>query len=185
MKTIARLSLFLIPLFLMMFCKSAILEDEEDSVVEAQEKNEAAAIDESVSDFLTEAADARMMGIAQAKLAAQRGTTESVREYAELMIKDQTRLLESIQKIAKAKRVVLPKKISDEKKKWLTDLEAMNGEDFDKKFLQMITIDHRRDVRKFRNAGSMDDKDVAAFAERHLSTIEGHLALAKEIRTDQ
>ncbi len=185
MKTIVKLSLYLISLSLMMFCKSTIVEEEQDSVVEAQEKNEAAAIDESVSDFLPEAADARMMGIAQAKLAAQRGTTESVREYAELMMKDQTRLLESIRRIAKAKNVALPKKISDEKEKWLSDLEAKSGKDFDRKFLQMITIDHRRDARKFRNAGSMDDKDVAAFAEKHLSVIEGHLAQAKEIKTDQ
>ena len=176
--------LFLLALALMLSCRSTSVEDEEDSVVEAQEKNEAASIDESVSDFLTEAADARMMDLAQARLAVKRGSTDDVRKYGARMIQDQTRLLDGIQKLAKAKKVALPKRISDEKEQWLTSLEEKTGKEFDRKFMQMITIDHRRDVRKFKNAGSMEDKDVAAFASKHLPTIEGHLEQAKEIKTD-
>jgi putative membrane protein len=182
MKTIVRVGLFLVAVTFML-CKSTAVE-EEDSVVEAQEKNEAASIDESVSDFLTEAADARMMDLAQGKLAVKRGTTEDIRKYGELMVRDQTRMLEGIQRLAKAKRVSLPKKISDEKEKWLANLQEKSGKDFDRKFVQMITIDHRRDVRKFKNAGSIEDLDVAAFASKHLPTIEAHLQQAKEIKTE-
>lgn len=184
MKSIVRISLFLIAVTFMLCKSTAVEEEQEDSVVEAQEKNEAASIDESVSDFLTEAADARMLDLARAKLAVKRGTTEDIREYGALMIKEQSRLLEDIQKLARAKKVTLPRKISDEKKEWLSSLEDKTGKDFDRKFMQMSTIDHRRDVRKFRNAGEMDDKDVAAFASKYLPTIEGHLAQAKEIKTD-
>jgi putative membrane protein len=186
MKTIVRISLFLVAVTLML-CKSTVVEEEaedDDSVVEAQEQNEAASIDESVSDFLTEAADARMMDLAQGRLAVKRGTTEDIRQYGALMIKDQARLLDGIQKLAKAKKVALPKKISDEREEGLATLEEKTGKDFDKKFMQMITIDHRRDIRKFKNAGTIDDKDVAAFASKHLPTIENHLAQAKEIKTD-
>ena len=131
MKTIVRVSLFLVAVTLML-CKSTAVEEEEDSVVEAKEKNEAASIDESVSDFLTEAADARMMDLAQGRLAVKRGTTEDVRKYGELMIKDQTRLLDGIQKLARVKKVTLPKKISDEKEEGLSDLQEKTGKDFDK-----------------------------------------------------
>jgi putative membrane protein len=177
--------LFLLALALMLSsCRSTPVEEEEDSVVEAQEKNEAASIDESVSDFLTEAADARMMDLAQARLAVKRGASDDVRKYGERMIQEQSRLLEGIQKLAKAKKVALPRRISDEKEQWLTSLEEKTGKEFDRKFMQMITIDHRRDVRKFKNAGSMDDKDVAAFASKHLPMIEGHLEQAKEIKIE-
>lgn len=183
MKTILRIGLFLVAITLML-CKSTAVDEEEDSVIAAKEKNEKASIDESVSDFLTEAADSRMMGIAQGELAAERGTTEQIRKYGELMVRDQRRLLEGIRDVAKSKNVALPKTISYEKEHALASLREKNGADFDKKFVQMIIIDHRRDVRKFRNAISITDPDVAGFASRNLLTIEAHLEQAKAIKTD-
>ena len=163
-------------------CKTS--EEHEDSVDMAQEKNEAASINVNISDFLTEAADARMMGIAEAKLAVARGTTPEIRKYGKWMIQDQNILLKEIHTLAKSKKVALPQEISDEKEEGLSQLEKENNKDFDLKFMKMITIDHRRDVRKFRNAQTLKDKDVSAFAAKYLPVIESHLERAKEIKTE-
>jgi putative membrane protein len=163
-------------------CKTS--EETEDSVDIAQEKNAASSVDENISDFLTEAADARMMGIAEAKLAVARGTTPEIRKYGKWMVEDQTILLKKIHALAKSKNVSLPQRISFEKQKGLSELEQKNNKEFDIKFIKMITIDHRRDVRKFKNAQSISDKEVSAFASKYLPVIESHLEKAKEIKTD-
>lgn len=163
-------------------CKTSI--ETEDSVDMAQDKNEEASIDENISDFLTEAADARMMDIAEAKLAIARGTTPEIRKYGKWMVEDQNILLKEIRALAKSKKVTLPQKISSEKEQGLTELEQKNNKEFDAKFIKMITIDHRRDVRKFKNARSINDKEVSAFASKFLPVIESHLEKAKEIKTD-
>jgi putative membrane protein len=183
LKSLRRIMLLFVPVLILVSCRTSE-EVEEDSVVAAQEKNEAASIDESISDFLTEATDARMMDLAQGKLAIERGTTAEVRKYGALMVKDQTKLLEEIRRLARTRKVALPKDISFEKEKGLEDLTAKTGSDFDKKFMQMMTIDHRRDVRKFRNAEGIEDAEIAAFASRTRPVIEKHLEQAKEIRTE-
>lgn len=168
--------------FMLTGCRSSGNMTEDDSVVRAQEQNAAASIDESISDFLTEQADARMMDMEEGKLARERGTNEDVRRYGRWMVDDQTILLKEIRKLAKSKKVKLPVKLSAEKQDGLAELTEKNGDEFDKKFLKMITIDHRRDVRKFKNAVTLKDKDVSDFASKYLPTIESHLAEAQRIK---
>src|SRR5688572_33066010 len=87
MKTIAAISLGLISSWMICSCSSS----ETDSVKQAQKQNQNSAIDEDISEFLTEAADARMMDLEQGKLAKERGTTAAIRQYGEWMITDQTK----------------------------------------------------------------------------------------------
>src|SRR5690349_22602718 len=125
MKQIIFITIALFASCILLSCK--VSEDAEDSVDAAQDMNEAASIDESISDFLTEAADARMMDIAEARLAVARGTTPEIKKYGRWMIEDQNILLKEIRAIAKSKNVTLPKTISDEKEKGLSDLEKKNN----------------------------------------------------------
>jgi putative membrane protein len=159
-------------------------ELEEDSVIMAQERNEAASVDEDLSDFMTEAANSRMMGIEEGKLAKERGTTAEIKKYGKWMVEDQTIILKELKALAKSKKVVLPQKISDDRADGLATLQSKTQKDFDEKFVKMMTIDHRRDVRKFKNATTIGDKDVAAFASKYLPVIESHLQRAQEIKAE-
>jgi putative membrane protein len=128
-----------------------------------------------VTDFLIEAVDARMMDLAQGRLAKERGTTAAIREYGDLMINDQTRLLNELKIIAASKEIVLPSTISRKKEDALAELRDEEGEAFDEKFIRMMITDHRRDVSKFRTATSFDDGDVKTFATNNLPLIQSHL----------
>jgi putative membrane protein len=180
MKPITFITIALAVSSVLFSCKTS--EEADDSVDEAQDKNAAASVDENISDFLTEAADARMMDIAEAKLAVARATTPEIKKYGAWMISDQNILLKEIRTLAKSKNVALPKRISHEKEQGLGELEKKTDKDFDEKFMKMITIDHRRDVRKFKNAQSIADRDVSAFASKYLPVIESHLERAKDIK---
>lgn len=135
-----------------------------------------------VTKFLLESSDARRMDREEGKLAAERGTTEEIRQYGTLMITDQTMLLAKLEALAEQKKVVLPTTISKKKTKGLHRLEAKHEKDFDKKFISMITIDHKRDVRIFKRATNSKDLQVKAFAVEYLPLIQSHLDKIRKIK---
>jgi putative membrane protein len=155
---------------------------EKDSVKQAQEQNQNSAIDNDISEFLTKAADARMMDIEQGKLASARGTTPEIKQYGERMIKDQTKLLHEIRVLAASKNIALPATLSEDKADGLEDLREKEADAFDKKFIRMMTIDHKRDVREFEDATEFKDRDVQKFATTYLPLIEAHLEQVQELK---
>ena len=92
-----------------------------DSVDKAELKNEHLAkehiVDESSAEFLVKIADGRLMGIKEGKAPESKGTTEEVRNYGKLMVRDQKDLFAIMKKLAAHKKIALPVSISDEKKR--------------------------------------------------------------------
>jgi putative membrane protein len=133
-------------------------------------------------EFLVDMTDARLMDREEGLQAAENGTTPEVRKYGELMVKEQTYLLNKIQAFAESKKITLPTTISEKKENALKDLKEKSGKDLDKKFMKMICIDHQRDVKIFKKATKSEDLTVAQFASNHLPMIQEHLAKIKEIK---
>lgn len=138
--------------------------------------------DTKIEKFLIEMNDARMMDREEGKQAVEKGTNQEIKNYGNLIIKDQTFLLEELQKFAKTKNIKLKTEISKKKQKGLKDLKEKNGKKFDKKFISMICLDHKRDVRKFREATKSEDIELSNFAKKHLPMIKKHLAEIKAIK---
>jgi len=136
--------------------------------------------DDSIK-FLMDAVDARLMDTEEGKLARERGTTEEIRSYGRWMMRDQSKLLEELRKLAAKKNVSLPKTISIKKSEGLEELKKYKGKEFDEKFTKMICIDHKRDVREFKKAARSKDEEIRAFASQYLPTIEAHLDRIREI----
>ncbi len=162
-----------------------------DSVRKAKEQTNAqvsARPSDSDTKFLTEMADARMMDFEEGKLAAERGTRKSIRQYGELMMTDQEHLLQDLKNVARAANVILPSKISEAKADGLQELKKEKGPKFDRKFISMITIDHERDVKAFENAkNSANDfsSEVQTFAAKNLSLVETHLEKIKTFKSEK
>jgi len=159
---------------------------QQDSVDHADSLNEDRAkkylLDEPSADFLVKIADARLMGIKEGQAAEVKGTTSEIRAYGKLMVKDQKRLLSVIKTLAVHKKIQLPQHISADKEDGLKDLLAKEGEDFDKKFVKMMRIDHERDIRLFKDASDLKDDEIRAFAMKYQPLIEEHLDKLNEIK---
>lgn len=156
-----------------------------DSVEKAKQTNNVkvndSTLDKSVADFLVKIADARMMGIKEGTEAKEKGTIKEISDYGSLMIREQTELQEQINVLAKSKQVTLPDTLSKDKQDGLADLQRKSGRDFDKKFIKMMTIDHKRDLKDFKKATEYDDPEVRSFAVRYLPMIQTHLDKLNEI----
>src|SRR6188474_3648851 len=103
-----------INLMLIIYCLPLLAQD---PVRNAYKKNEEKAdkelIDEDAAEFLVKATEGRMMNINEGKLAVLKGTTSEVRNYGQLMVKDQTTMLDEIKKIAGERNITLPDGVSD------------------------------------------------------------------------
>lgn len=91
------------------------------------------------------------------------------------MVIDQQKLLTELKKLADRKDIRLPDQISRKKEYFRKKLSERSGTEFDKKFIRMITIDHKRDIRMFKRAVKSEDTDISAFAKQYLPLIQSHL----------
>jgi putative membrane protein len=167
---------------------TAVGQNKADAVDNAMARNEERTdrkpLNVEVAEFLVKAADARMMDIEQGDLASVKGTTIGVKQYGETMVKDQNAMLKEIKELAGEREIALPKDMSNEKKEGRDDLAELSGEKFDKKFLKMMVIDHKRDLKMFRKAVKSDDEGVSEFAELYVPVIQSHLARAKALKKE-
>jgi putative membrane protein len=138
--------------------------------------------DEFVARFIAEMAEARMMDLEEGKIAQQKSTTRDLKSYGTLMVNDQTEMLRELKKLAALKDVTLPSELGNDKADGLQDLRDVHGKDFDKKFVKMMIIDHKRDVKKFEQATRSSDADVQVFATKYLPYIQSHLEKIRSLK---
>jgi putative membrane protein len=138
--------------------------------------------DEFVTEFITDIAEARMMDLEEGKIAQQRSTTKELKSYGALMVNDQTEMLNEIKKLAALKGVVVPSSLGKNKEKGLNDLKEVHGRSFDKKFIKMMIIDHKRDVKQFERATRSTDADLQVFATKYLPYVQSHLQKIKALK---
>jgi putative membrane protein len=138
--------------------------------------------DEAVIDFLQEITEGRLMDLEEGKTAQQRATTRALKDYGSLIAKDQAEMLENLQKIAVRKRVSIPSWVGPEKAEALNELKELHGKFFDKKFIKMMMIDHKRDIKKLENAIQYGDADIQVFATRYLPVVQSHLDQIKALK---
>jgi putative membrane protein len=147
-----------------------------------EKKSDKDIVDEEIADFLVKSADARMMDLQEGRLATQKGTSSQIRGYGQLMITEQTILLEEIKKLAEKRNITLPSGVSDKKEEGREDLAEESGKDFDEKFIKMMKLDHERDVKLFKKATECEDPEVREFATQYLPMIQSHLDKITEIK---
>ena len=132
-------------------------------------------------EFIVAMADARLMDREEGRLAASLGTTPAIRNYGNQMVKDQEMLFAKLKQLAVSKGITLPNAISEKKSEALKKLSGLTGEKFDRKFLKMIKIDHKRDVKQFTKATQFEDADTKKFAQENLPMIQQHLEEVKAL----
>ena len=154
-----------------------------DSVKEAKLlSDQKTPVDSEMSHFLIDAVNDRRMEYNEGMLATERGTTSAIRHYGELIVRDQAYLLGELKIIAACRKVQLPESLSNKKSKLLTELREKQGEEFDKKFIKMITKDHERALRQFEKAGVMKDRYIRIFAKRYAYMIQSHLDQLEKLK---
>jgi putative membrane protein len=134
--------------------------------------------------FYKTLAQGGMSEVALGQLAERRSSDPKVRAFAARMVKDHSAANESLQSLAAAKNLSLPRSASAADLATKAKLEILAGKPFDSAYIGSQVNAHRETVALLeKEIASGQDPDARAFARTSLPTVRSHLeqirALAK------
>ncbi|MDB5114861.1 MAG: hypothetical protein JWQ79_353 [Mucilaginibacter sp.] len=146
-------------------------------------KNANIVIGKDDAKFITTIAAGCLAEIKIGNLAKQKGVDKRVKNLGVIMVKDLTKGKARLIILAKAKKITLPDSLDAEDQKSIAVLAQKSGKEFDRAYLDKIEIDYKKALDLFKtNAKQAYDKDIKAFANRNLMTIQRHLDLIEAVR---
>ena len=141
-------------------------------------------LDNNTRDFVMEAASGGMMEVELGQLAQQKATSQKVKDFGAMMVRDHTKANEDLKSAVNGK-ITVPATLSDKHQRHINDLKEETGHDFDVDYIKMMVNDHEADIKKFENiAKESNDPAVRDFANNALPTLRNHLTEAKAIRDE-
>ena len=165
----------------------------DDSVDKADSANEryhdtamnepAVVIDENSTTFLVRAANATMTQLEMAHMTQQIASTQSIKNFASMLAKEQQSLQQEIKSLAIAKHIILPGAVSNDDQKDINELAEMNGRNYDKAFINKI-IDRYKDGIRLYDVAAKDaaDVEIQNFANNSLVKLRMHLDSAQVLK---
>jgi putative membrane protein len=133
---------------------------------------------------MTAAAQGGLAEVQLGRLAAERGSTEAVKQFGQHMVMDHSKANQELMQLAQRKNVSLPQEVNSDQKSEADKLSKLSGADFDKEYIDYMVKDHEEDAKEFQEQSNEGgDADVKAFAAKTLPVIQGHLKMAQEIKS--
>ena len=146
----------------------------------------AVAEDNPDAAFYRKAAEGGMAEVELGKLAQDKSSTASVKEFAAMMVKDHSVANDKLKTVATKKNIALPTSPSVGQMATKTKLEVLSGSAFDKSYIKGMVKDHREDIKEFQTeATSGQDPDAKAYAAATLPTLKAHLKKIQAIAAAQ
>jgi putative membrane protein len=137
-------------------------------------------------DFVMDAAMGGLLEVELGRIAAQKGMSDSVKQFGQRMVDDHSKANEELMSLASSKGITLPTALDEKHQKDVTKLSAMSGADFDRAYSKMMLSDHTKDVKEFEKQSTKGgDPDIKAFASKTLPTLQEHLQMARSLEGNQ
>ena len=128
------------------------------------------------ADFIETVNDIVNAEITAGKLAMSKGADKRIKNFGRIMVKDYTKGLVKLDKLAKAKRIPLADTLTAETASKIAALNSMTGKDFDRAYIEYIKLDHKNAIRIFEGAQkNCFDKEVKTTARKGILVFKRHL----------
>ena len=132
--------------------------------------------------FLQNAIKGNQAEITLGKMVTAKTKDPSVKQFAQMMVKDHTVALSQLQQLAQEKNVIVPEGLPDDAQQLQSKLQSDTGKQFDKDYMDGMVQDHQKDVQDFKDASqNAKDPDVKKIATKLTPTLERHLQKAQQI----
>lgn len=135
--------------------------------------------------FIRQAALGGLAEVELARLAAQNGQADAVKDFARRMIEDHTEANERLAALAEQAGVTPPREIDPEHRAVRDRLGELSGAEFDRTYVQSQIQDHQLTAQLLEwEIGSGQDQDLKTFAAETLPTVLEHLRLAQALAAE-
>lgn len=130
--------------------------------------------------FVHTAADANTFEIQSSQIALQKTTNEQIKDFADMMIKDHTRIGDELESIAQKQNLQLPKGLDSTSRSSLKRLQSESGTRFGRTYARMMLKGHQQAVKLFRSyAQNGNDQQLKEWAQQTSPTLQEHLRRAE------
>jgi putative membrane protein len=131
--------------------------------------------------FAMQAAEAGLTEVKLGTLAESQASNSEVKAFARMMVKDHTAANNELKSLAGAKGLTVPTDCEKCQQKF-SELKALKGQAFDKKYIEMMVADHKDAVSKFTTQSSQGgDSELKSWAAGKLPTLKHHLSSAESL----
>jgi putative membrane protein len=150
------------------------------SPAEQQGANPANAMQDK--DFVHSALQGGMAEVELGQLAAQKGSSDDVKQFGQRMVADHTKLGDLMKQAAQQMNVDQPKGPSKKDKQLMAKLQGLSGTQFDDAYIAAMVKDHKKDAGDFKaEAEQTQNPALKQVAQQGDQMIEQHLQMIDQI----
>lgn len=116
------------------------------------------------------------------QLAAQKGSSDDVKQFGQKMVDDHTKLGDQMKQIAQQQGINVPEGVPAKDKALEAKLNSLSGDAFDKAYIKAMVQDHKKDLSEFKKeASSGNDTSIKDAASQGAQVISEHLQMAEQM----
>jgi putative membrane protein len=136
--------------------------------------------------FVKKAMQGSMAEVQLGQLTLQKSENEQVKQFAQRMIDDHTKLNEQMKPVAQQVGVDVPAQVSKKDRAVIAKMQGLSGPAYDQAYIKDMVKDHKQDLSDFQmEASSGQDQTVKDAASQGSKVIAGHLQMAQQMAKDQ
>jgi putative membrane protein len=136
--------------------------------------------------FVAKAMQGGMAEVQLGQLTLQKSSDDQVKQFAQHMIDDHTRMIDQMKPVAQQLGVSVPNKVSKKDNKTMAKLEGLSGSAYDQAYIQDMVKDHKQDLSDFQTeASSGQDQTTKDAANQGSKIISQHLQMIEQIAKDR
>jgi putative membrane protein len=132
--------------------------------------------------FVTKAMGGNLAEVQMGQLALEKSSDPQVKEFAQRMVDDHTKMQEQLKPIAQQMGVKVPDNPPKAAMKKMDKMKALSGDAFDQAYLKDMVKDHKADLSEFQQeASTTQNADLKQLATQGGQTIQSHLDAVEQL----
>jgi putative membrane protein len=133
--------------------------------------------------FVMMAAQGGMAEVELGRLAVQKASSSSVKNFGQHMVQEHTQANNQLKQLASQKSITLPISVSEQHKATKARLSKLSGAAFNQELMNQMVMDHEKTVALFeRQSQQGSDPSLKAWATQTLPTLRNHLRTALSVQ---
>jgi putative membrane protein len=144
-----------------------------------------ASADVAMSDksFVTHASQGGMTEVEAGKLAQEKASSQDVKDFGAMMVKDHSQNDDDLMALAKTKGLTPSTDLDLMHKAAIDKLNMSSGADFDKAYIKNQVAGHKKMLALMQKEENSTDPDFKAFATKTADTVQMHLSKAESLES--
>lgn len=130
--------------------------------------------------FMNEAIQGDLSEINMGKLAQQKGESQGVKQFGQMLEQDHGQHLQQAKTTAQQLGLTAPNEPNAKQKEMYDRLSKLSGAQFDKRFAQNMVNDHKEDIATYQKEVKSEGP-LADFALQTVPTLQKHLQTAQSL----